>query len=54
MKATVKLPKSVKRMLATMDRPARQAFLKLFVEAVAQDASRSRRTPVNLPNDNQE
>jgi hypothetical protein len=53
MKTIVKVPKSVKRMLATMDKTARSHYLKLFVEAIAQDATRSKRMPANIPaNDN--
>ena len=48
MKSVVKLPKSIKRLLATMDRNTRNNYLRLYVTAIAQDAGRSRK--VAMPN----
>ncbi len=45
MKTIVKVPKSIKRLLATMEKSTASVYLKLFTEAIAQDAGRSRRLP---------
>lgn len=54
MKSVVKLPKSIKRLLATMDKQARSHYLKVYVEAIAQDATRSRKAPTPKLDDDQE
>lgn len=54
MKSVVKLPKSIKRLLATMDKQARHHYLKLYVAAIAQDTSRSKRAPTPRLDDDQE
>ena len=48
MKTIVKLPKSVKRLLATLDRNTRSNYLRLYLAAIAQDAGRSRKA--TMPN----
>lgn len=54
MKSVVKLPKSIKRLLATMDKQARSHYLRLYVAAIAQDTGRSRKVPMSNVGDDQE